>query len=36
VLEVNGVAVDPVESVLGSARLVLAVLFEGLHNKQNC
>jgi hypothetical protein len=35
VLEVNGVAVDPVESVFGSARLVVAVLFEGLHSKIN-
>jgi hypothetical protein len=31
VLEVNGVAV---ESVFGSVRLVLAVLFVGLHNKK--
>jgi hypothetical protein len=32
-LEVNGVAVDPVESVFGSAGLVAAVLFVGLHKK---
>ncbi len=36
VLEVDGVAVDPVESVFGSTGLVVAVLFEGLHNKKNC
>jgi hypothetical protein len=35
VFEVNGVAVDPVESVFGSAGLVVAVLFDGLHNKKN-
>jgi hypothetical protein len=34
VLEVNGVAVDPEESVFGSARLLVAVLLEGLNSKK--